>query len=161
MPPYYRFPKLRPHLPGGRKRPICIPARQGRCSPGANSPRMRGDFRSENTRLSAFVDRRRAGFHFPPFFLSDPYSVDDRVETGKGGGAEKVSEQIRYFNFSRFARPCQASFVYFAKYPIFLHNAVRFFAILTRADSPAKELIKVYAGDGKSMRREENRMGNG
>ena len=75
--------------------------------------------------------------------------------------AKTISEQIRYFNFSRFARPCQASFVYFAKYPIFLHNAVRFFAILTRADSPAKELIKVYAGDGKSMRREENRMGNG
>ena len=151
MPPYYRFSKLRPHLPGGRKRPICIPARQGRCSPGANSPRMRGDFRSENTRLSAFVDRRRAGFHFPPFFLSDPYSVDDRVETGKGGGAEKVSEQIRYFNFSRFARRCQASFVYFAKYPIFLHKAARFFANLPPG-SRGKELLQVYAGRRESMR---------
>ena len=97
------------------------------------------------------MDRRRAGFHFPPFFLSDPYSVDDRIETGKGGGAEKVSEQIRYFNFSRFARRCQASFVYFAKYPIFLHKAARFFANLPPG-SRGKELLQVYAGRRESMR---------
>ena len=118
--------------------------------PRGNTTQMRGFPQQKHPYRRPREQVSGAG-SFVPFFPADPYSVDDRVETGKGGGAEKVSEQIRYFNFSRFARRCQASFVYFAKYPIFLHKAARFFANLPPG-SRGKELLQVYAGRRESMR---------
>ena len=119
--------------------------------PRGNTPQMRGFPQQKHPYRRPREQVSGAG-SFVPFFPADPYSVDDRAGNRKrGSSAERVSEQIRYFNFSRFARRCQASFVYFAKYPIFLHKAARFFANLPPG-SRGKELLQVYAGRRESMR---------
>ena len=119
--------------------------------PRGNTPQMRGFPQQKHPYRRPREQVSGAG-SFVPFFPADPYSVDDRAGNRKrGSSAERVSEQIRYFNFSRFARRCQASFVYFAKYPIFLHKAARFFANLPPG-SRGKELLQVYVARRESMR---------